>query len=141
VFFVAFGGLEDAIAKNVRTGDKLLLEAQIRASNRVDAEIGETNCLYIVQSLRFVTPGKAKRAELARTSSRLGPFSAAPVVGAAAPSLTEGAPAASRCKAAGGHGPQAGRDGSNEQAGGAFGGGLWNRGRVVEHKACTVSLT
>ena len=70
VFFVAFGGLAEAIGKNARKGDQLILEAQIRANNRVDAETGETlyDYSYIVQGFRFGAPGKAKRAELARAS-------------------------------------------------------------------------
>ena len=70
VFFVAFGALAEAIGKNARKGDQLILDAQIRANNRVDAETGETiyDYSYIVQGFRFGAPGKAKRAELARAS-------------------------------------------------------------------------
>ncbi len=70
IFFVAFGGIAEAIGRNARKGDQLILEAQVRANNRTDAKTGETTYeySYIVQGFRFGAPGKAKRAELARAS-------------------------------------------------------------------------
>lgn len=65
VWFVAFGALGEAIARNARKGDQLILDARIRANNWVD-EDGEKQYDYsfIVQGFRFGAPGKAKREEL-----------------------------------------------------------------------------
>ncbi len=66
VWFVAFESLGEAIAKNARTGDQLILQAQIRANNWTDKE-GEKQYDYsfVVQNFRFGAPGRAKREELA----------------------------------------------------------------------------
>ena len=66
VFFVAFGGLAEAIGKNARKGDQLILEAQLRASNRTDEKTGETiyDYSYIVQGFRYGKPGRMRRAQL-----------------------------------------------------------------------------
>src|SRR5271154_1904110 len=66
LWFVAFAGLGETIAKNARKGDQLILQAQIRANNWTDKE-GEKQYDYsfVVQSFRFGAPGKAKREELA----------------------------------------------------------------------------
>jgi single-strand DNA-binding protein len=66
VWFVAFEGLGEAIAKNVRKGDQLILQAHIRANVWVDKD-GEKQYdhSFVVQSFRFGAPGKAKREELA----------------------------------------------------------------------------
>ena len=71
MWFVAFEGLGEAIAKNVRKGDQLILQAQIRADNWTDKE-GEKHYDYsnIVQSFRFGAPGKVKREELSRRGQR-----------------------------------------------------------------------
>jgi len=65
VWFVAFGALGEAIARNARKGDQLILDARIRANNWVD-EDGEKRYDYsfIVQGFRFGAPGKVKREEL-----------------------------------------------------------------------------
>jgi single-strand DNA-binding protein len=62
---VAFGPLGEAIAKNARKGDQLILEARIRANNWTDQQ-GEKQYDYsfIVDGFRFGAPGKAKREEL-----------------------------------------------------------------------------
>lgn len=75
VWFVAFGALGEAIARNARKGDQLILDARIRANNWVD-EDGEKRYDYsfIVQGFRFGAPGKAKREEL---ESRFDPRSTA----------------------------------------------------------------
>lgn len=67
LWFVAFENLGEAIAKNARKGDQLIVQAQIRANNWTDKE-GEKqyDYSYIVQSFRFGAPGRAKREELAR---------------------------------------------------------------------------
>jgi single-strand DNA-binding protein len=66
LYFVAFESLGEAIAKNARKGDQLILQAQIRANNWTDKE-GEKqyDFSYVVQNFRFGAPGKAKREELA----------------------------------------------------------------------------
>jgi|SRR5271168_2109875 len=66
IWFVAFEGLGEAIAKNVRKGDQLILQAQVRSNNWTDRE-GEKRYDYdfIVQNFRFGAPGRAKREELA----------------------------------------------------------------------------
>jgi len=66
VWFVAFEGLGEAIAKNARKGDQLILQAQIRSNNWTDKE-GDKQYDYsfVVQTFRFGAPGKVKREELA----------------------------------------------------------------------------
>jgi single-strand DNA-binding protein len=71
LWFVAFDKLGEAIAKNARKGDQLILQAQIRSNNWTD-EDGEKRYDYsfVVQNFRFGAPGKAKREELARREDR-----------------------------------------------------------------------
>jgi single-strand DNA-binding protein len=71
VWFVAFESLGEAIAKNARKGDQLILQAQIRSNNWTDKE-GEMQYdhSFVVQSFRFGAPGRAKREELARREQR-----------------------------------------------------------------------
>ncbi len=66
LWFVAFEAWGDAIAKNARKGDQLIVQAQIRANNWTDRD-GEKqyDYSYVVQSFRFGAPGKVKREELA----------------------------------------------------------------------------
>ena len=66
LWFVAFEGLGEAIARNVRKGDQLIVQAQIRANNWMDRD-GEKQYdhSYVIQSFKFGAPGKAKREELA----------------------------------------------------------------------------
>ena len=66
VWFVAFESLGEAIAKNARKGDQLVLQAQIRSNNWTDKD-GQKQYDYsfIVQNFRFGAPGKTKREELA----------------------------------------------------------------------------
>jgi single-strand DNA-binding protein len=68
---VAFESLGDAIAKNARKGDQLILQAQIRANNWTDKD-GEKqyDYSYVIQNFRFGAPGRAKREELARRNER-----------------------------------------------------------------------
>ena len=70
LWFVAFESLGEAIAKNARVGDQLIVQAQIRANNWTDKE-GEKqyDYSYVIQSFRFGAPGKAKREELATRRS------------------------------------------------------------------------
>ena len=66
IWFVAFESLGEAIARNARKGDQLIVQAQIRANNWTDRD-GEKQYdhSYVVQSFRFGAPGKAKREEMA----------------------------------------------------------------------------
>jgi single-strand DNA-binding protein len=66
LWFVAFDALGEAIAKNARKGDQLIIQAQIRSNNWTDSD-GEKQYEYsfIVQNFRFGAPGKIKREELA----------------------------------------------------------------------------
>ena len=73
LWFVAFDGLGEAIAKNARRGDQLIVYAQLRSDNWTDKD-GEKHYdhSFIVQGFRFGAPGKVKREELARrTESEL----------------------------------------------------------------------
>jgi single-strand DNA-binding protein len=65
LWFVAFGGLGEALASNALKGDQLIVEARIRANNWTDPQ-GEKQYDYsfIVDGFRFGAPGKAKRDEL-----------------------------------------------------------------------------
>ena len=71
LWFVAFERLGEAIAKNARKGDQLILQAQIRANNWTDKD-GEKqyDYSYVIQNFRFGAPGRAKREELARRNER-----------------------------------------------------------------------
>jgi single-strand DNA-binding protein len=64
LWFVAFGALGESIARNVRKGDQLIVEARIRANNWTDKQ-GEKQYdhSFVVQGFRFGAPGKAKREE------------------------------------------------------------------------------
>lgn len=66
LWFVAFESLGEAIAKNARKGDQLIVQAQIRANNWTDRE-GEKQFdhSFVIQNFRFGAPGRAKREELA----------------------------------------------------------------------------
>src|SRR3977135_683077 len=66
LWFVAFGSLGEAIAKNARKGDQLILQAQVRSNNWTDKEARRQSTLsFAVQNFRFGAPGKLKREELA----------------------------------------------------------------------------
>src|ERR1700748_3484531 len=64
LWFVAFGALGEAIARNSRKGDQLVVEARVRASNWTDKQ-GEKQYdhSFVVQGFRFGSPGRAKREE------------------------------------------------------------------------------
>jgi single-strand DNA-binding protein len=66
LYFVAFEGLGEVIAKNARKGDQLIVQAQIRDNTWTDKE-GEKQYdhSFVIQSFRFGAPGKLKREELA----------------------------------------------------------------------------
>jgi len=71
LWFVAFESLGEAIAKNARKGDQLIVQAQIRSNNWTDKD-GEKQYDYsfVAQNFRFGAPGRAKREELARREER-----------------------------------------------------------------------
>jgi single-strand DNA-binding protein len=64
LWFVAFGSLGEALAKNVRKGDQLIVAARIRANNWTDKQ-GEKQYdhSFVVTGFRFGAPGRAKREE------------------------------------------------------------------------------
>jgi single-strand DNA-binding protein len=64
LWFVAFGGLGEAVAKNARKGDQLIVEARVRANNWIDKQ-GEKQYdhSFVVEGFRFGAPGRAKREE------------------------------------------------------------------------------
>ncbi len=66
VWFTAFDALGEAIAKNSRKGDQLIVRAHMRSNNWTDKD-GEKKYehSFIVDSFRFGAPGKIKRDELA----------------------------------------------------------------------------
>ncbi|HEX3848403.1 MAG TPA: single-stranded DNA-binding protein [Steroidobacteraceae bacterium] len=66
LWFVAFDALGEAIARNARKGDQLIVQAQIQADNWTDKE-GEKRYDYdfVLRQFRFGAPGKLKREELA----------------------------------------------------------------------------
>jgi single-strand DNA-binding protein len=75
LWFTAFDSLGEAIAKNVRKGDQLILQAQVRSDNWTDKEgVKQYDYSFIVQHFRFGAPGRAKREELAarRGESEIG---------------------------------------------------------------------
>ena len=65
LWFVAFGPLGDAIARNCRKGDQLFVEARVRASNWTDKQ-GEKQYdhSFIVDGFKFGSPGPARREQL-----------------------------------------------------------------------------
>jgi single-strand DNA-binding protein len=71
LWFVAFVGLGEAIARNVRKGDQLIVQAHIRSDNWTDKE-GEVQYdhSFVADTFRFGAPGKVKREELARREER-----------------------------------------------------------------------
>lgn len=65
LWFTAFGALGEALARNARKGDQLIIEAHVRASNWTDKQ-GEKQYdhSFIVDGFRFGAPGRVKREEL-----------------------------------------------------------------------------
>jgi len=64
LWFVAFAGLAEALTKNARKGDQLIVEAHVRPNNWMDKQ-GEKQYdhSFVVSGFRFGAPGKAKREE------------------------------------------------------------------------------
>jgi single-strand DNA-binding protein len=66
VWFVAFEGMGEVIAKNARKGDQLIVQASIRSNNWTDKDGDKQyDHSFVVQNFRFGAPGKIKREELA----------------------------------------------------------------------------
>ncbi len=64
LWFVAFGVLGEALAKNARKGDQLIVTARVRANNWTDKQGGKQyDHSFIVEGFRFGAPGKVKREE------------------------------------------------------------------------------
>jgi single-strand DNA-binding protein len=64
LWFVAFGALGEALAKNARKGDQLMVAARVRANNWTDKQGDKQyDHTFIVEGFRFGAPGPAKRAE------------------------------------------------------------------------------
>jgi single-strand DNA-binding protein len=65
IWFVAFGAMGEALARNGRKGDQLVVQARVRANNWTDKQ-GEKKYdhSFIVDGFRFGAPGKIKREEL-----------------------------------------------------------------------------
>jgi single-strand DNA-binding protein len=79
LWFVAFGAMGEALARNARKGDQLFVEARVRANNWTDKQ-GEKQYdhSFIVAGFRFGAPGKIKREELdARREEENAPTAAA----------------------------------------------------------------
>jgi single-strand DNA-binding protein len=64
LWLVAFGPLGEAIARNCRKGDQLIVEARVRASNWTDKQ-GQMQYdhSFILDGFKFGAPGPAKREE------------------------------------------------------------------------------
>ena len=64
LWFVAFGALGEALAKNARKGDQLMVTARVRSNNWTDKQ-GEKQYdhSFVVEGFRFGAPGPIKRAE------------------------------------------------------------------------------
>ncbi|MEP6549029.1 MAG: single-stranded DNA-binding protein [Gammaproteobacteria bacterium] len=65
VWFTAFDSLGEAIAKNSRKGDQLIVQAHMRSNTWIDKD-GEKkyDLSFIIDNFRFGAPGKIKREEL-----------------------------------------------------------------------------
>lgn len=74
LWFVAFGAMGEALARNARKGDQLFVEAKVRANNWTDKQ-GEKQYdhSFILSGFRFGAPGKIKREELEARSDGQAP--------------------------------------------------------------------
>lgn len=74
LWFVAFGAMGEALARNARKGDQLFVEAKVRANNSTDKQ-GEKQYdhSFILSGFRFGAPGKIKREELEARSDGQAP--------------------------------------------------------------------
>ncbi len=65
VQFVAFGGLAETMAANLRTGDQVFIEASIRNNNYNDGERDIYGFDFEIQDFSFGAPGAESRERLA----------------------------------------------------------------------------
>lgn len=73
LWFVAFGAMGEALARNARKGDQLVVAAHVRANNWTDKQ-GEKQYdhSFIADGFRFGAPGKVKREEREEREARQG---------------------------------------------------------------------
>jgi single-strand DNA-binding protein len=72
LWFVAFGAMGEAIAKNALKGDQLIVEAHVRANNWIDKQGGKQyDHDFVLESFRFGAPGPAKREEFEAQRGRV----------------------------------------------------------------------
>jgi single-strand DNA-binding protein len=70
-WFVAFGKLGDILARNVRTGDQLVLQAQMRNNTRANRDgKRQYELSFVIQQFRFGAPGRATRQVMAARQAR-----------------------------------------------------------------------
>jgi len=80
LWFVAFGTLGEALARNARKGDQLFVEARVRANNWTDKQGDKQyDHSFIVDGFRFGAPGKVKREEREGRREEQSPRTAADV--------------------------------------------------------------
>ena len=74
LFFTAFGSTANALGKNVRKGDQLIIDAHIRDNSFTDSRTGEAvrSHSFIIDGFRFGAPGREKRAEFTDASTPTG---------------------------------------------------------------------
>jgi len=60
VWFVAFGGLGEALAKNARKGDQLMVTARVRSNNWTDKQARSSTTSFVVED--FVRPPGSREA-------------------------------------------------------------------------------
>jgi single-strand DNA-binding protein len=71
LWFVAFDGLGESIARSARKGDQLIVDAKVRSDNWTDNEgVQHFDHSFIAESFRFGAPGRVKREELAKRGER-----------------------------------------------------------------------
>jgi single-strand DNA-binding protein len=86
LWFVAFGPLGEALARNARKGDQLIVEAHVRANNWTDKQ-GEKQYdhSFVAVGFRFGAPGKLKREELDGRREEASSRATAPLQGVSEP--------------------------------------------------------
>jgi single-strand DNA-binding protein len=74
LFFTAFGSTANALGKNVRKGDQLIIDAHIRDNSFTDSQTGEAvrSHSFIIDGFRFGAPGREKRAEFIDATTPVG---------------------------------------------------------------------
>jgi single-strand DNA-binding protein len=86
LWFVAFGALGEALARNARKGDQLIVEAHVRANNWTDKQGDKQyDHSFVADGFRFGAPGKLKREELDGRREEESSRAAAPLHGVSEP--------------------------------------------------------